>query len=948
MANSNRVFVSPGVYTSEKDLTFVAQSVGVSTLGLVGETLKGPAFEPILISSFDEFRSYFGTTSPEKDGNNNPKYELPYVAKAYLQESNQLFVTRILGLTGYKPNKTFAVKTIGGVQLGTYSGSTIGTVAPTTGVTGSTFYTILSGLTAYDGTTLPNYLVSNYSGNTSGNTGQWFVIGDVPASATSGLTGTEATSPLTGLDNASNNNTKEWYNVVTNASLTEVYSYLFVYNSGTSVFDVTQYTYNATQYSEYNNQVVLAFRSRGSYVGQTLTYEVTGNTQFEITGSDLATNPLAQFTVNVTGATSGGKTFTCSLDTSSSKYVTKVFGSEVYDKSKSDCPIYVYEAYPNYLAEAYKQGLVKGLSLTEVYNSEGNNFLTQWDTPMAPTVVSEVRGGNVAELFDVITISDGESANTEVKVSIINIDIDTQEFDLIVRDYNDTDENIVVLEKFTRCSMNPELPGYVAKKVGTSDGEYELRSRYIMLSMTDNHPTDAYPAGFRGYTTNATFGGSNELGSVMYKTEFYQAGETTGYLADGTPILSTGDKVRKVYFGLASPTGRVTYDSDLFKYKGTAAAGSTKGFHLSTNASSITGSTFITTSYDLEGQTGVDNVLTNINYRKFTFAPAGGFDGWDIYRNVRTYGDGYIFGKKTYVSGNTANGGVFNTTVGNSDYYAYTQGIDTFANPEAVDINIFATPGINFYDHSSITSYAIDMTENDRADSLYVIASPNYGTATEVIDALDGVAIDSNYSATYWPWIQIRDVDNATQLYVPPTGEVVRNIALTDNVSFPWFAVAGYSRGLVKSIKAFKKLTLDERDDLYKARINPIATFSDTGTIIWGNKTLQVRESALDRINVRRLLLRARKLISAVAVRLLFEQNDEQVRNEFLRLVNPILDAIKRERGLYDFRVTVSSDPEDIDANTLRGKIYIKPTRSLEFIDVEFVITPTGASFDNI
>jgi hypothetical protein len=948
MANSNKVFVSPGVYTSEKDLSFVAQSVGVSTLGLVGETLKGPAFEPILISSFDEFRSYFGTTSPEKDGNNNPKYELPYVAKAYLQESNQLFVTRILGLTGYKPNKTFAVKTIGGVQLGTYSGSTIGTVAPTTGVTGSTFYTILSGLTAYDGTTLPNYLVSNYSGNTSGNTGQWFVIGDVPASATSGLTGTEATSPLTGLDNASNNNTKEWYNVVTNASLTEVYSYLFVYNSGTSVFDVTQYTYNATQYSEYNNQVVLAFRSRGSYVGQTLTYEVTGNTQFEITGSDLATNPLAQFTVNVTGATSGGKTFTCSLDTSSSKYVTKVFGSEVYDKSKSDCPIYVYEAYPNYLAEAYKQGLVKGLSLTEVYNSEGNNFLTQWDTPMAPTVVSEVRGGNVAELFDVITISDGESANTEVKVSIINIDIDTQEFDLIVRDYNDTDENIVVLEKFTRCSMNPELPGYVAKKVGTSDGEYELRSRYIMLSMTDNHPTDAYPAGFRGYTTNATFGGSNELGSVMYKTEFYQAGETTGYLADGTPILSTGDKVRKVYFGLASPTGRVTYDSDLFKYKGTAAAGSTKGFHLSTNASSITGSTFITTSYDLEGQTGVDNVLTNINYRKFTFAPAGGFDGWDIYRNVRTYGDGYIFGKKTYVSGNTANGGVFNTTVGNSDYYAYTQGIDTFANPEAVDINIFATPGINFYDHSSITSYAIDMTENDRADSLYVIASPNYGTATEVIDALDGVAIDSNYSATYWPWIQIRDVDNATQLYVPPTGEVVRNIALTDNVSFPWFAVAGYSRGLVKSIKAFKKLTLDERDDLYKARINPIATFSDTGTIIWGNKTLQVRESALDRINVRRLLLRARKLISAVAVRLLFEQNDEQVRNEFLRLVNPILDAIKRERGLYDFRVTVSSDPEDIDANTLRGKIYIKPTRSLEFIDVEFVITPTGASFDNI
>jgi phage tail sheath protein FI len=240
------------------------------------------------------------------------------------------------------------------------------------------------------------------------------------------------------------------------------------------------------------------------------------------------------------------------------------------------------------------------------------------------------------------------------------------------------------------------------------------------------------------------------------------------------------------------------------------------------------------------------------------------------------------------------------------------------------------------------------MVENDRADSLYIVNSPNQQTSDGVIGDLDTVAIDSNYSATYWPWIQVRDTDNATQLYLPPTGEVLKNIALTDNVSYPWFAVAGYSRGLVNSIKALKKLTLDERDDLYKNRINPIATFSDTGTIIWGNKTLQVRESALDRINVRRLLLRARKLISAVAVRLLFEQNDEQVRNEFLRLVNPILESIKKERGLTDFRVTVSNDPEDIDANTLRGKIYIKPTRSLEFIDVEFIITPTGASFENI
>ena len=175
-----------------------------------------------------------------------------------------------------------------------------------------------------------------------------------------------------------------------------------------------------------------------------------------------------------------------------------------------------------------------------------------------------------------------------------------------------------------------------------------------------------------------------------------------------------------------------------------------------------------------------------------------------------------------------------------------------------------------------------------------------------------------------------------------------RSIALTDNIAFPWFATAGYTRGIVNSVKARKKLTQEDRDTLYEGRLNPIATFSDVGTVIWGNKTLQIRESALDRINVRRLLLQARKLISAVAIRLLFEQNDEQVRQDFLDAVNPILDSIRRDRGLIDFRVTVSSSPEDMDANQLVGKIYLKPTRALEYIDIEFLITPTGASFEDI
>jgi len=955
MATSSRVFVSPGVYTSEKDLTFVAQSVGVTTLGLVGETLKGPAFEPVLIKNYDEFRTYFGNASVLKDGDGNPRYELPFVAKSYLQESNQLFVTRILGLTGYKPYRTYGLSTLGGlVVTGTTPTTTSGTMNPTSQstVSGSTYYAELSGKTSIDGVTITDYIVTNYSGFTgTTDADKWFVLGLVPESATSGLTGSELVSPLTGLFNEENPNGKEWYNKLFANSLNAVYSYLFVYTSG-STFNVTRYSYGAYVNEDYEDLIVAAIRSRGRYENQTLIREVTGTTMTVTAVDDLNSDPMGEFQIAVTGYTGGAKTFNCSFDQSSTKFITKVLGSDVFDRDYEDFPIYVHEHYSNLLKNLYDRGFVRGLSTTVTTNLDGNEFVTEWKTAQSPYIVSEVRGNKVNDLFQVVTVSDGNSSNSEVKISIMNIDLEKLEFDVVVRDFNDTDENMVVLERYTRCSMNLDLPGYVAKRIGTANGDYPLNSKFIMVNMAENHPTDAVPAGFKGYTANDAFG-TKTLGGVTYKTDYLSAGDVVRYESDGTPVISNGDKVKRVTLGLSTQLGYV-FDQDAFTFKGTAATGVTQGFHLSVNASGFTGNTptgfeFETTPYDLEGTD--KGLLSSLLYRKFTFAASGGFDGWDIYRNVKTFDDRYIFGKTTYSANHLtsgASGGVFSTTTGNSDYYAYLSGIQTFANPEAVDINVFATPGINFSDHSSLTEQAIDMVENDRADSIYIIGSKNRESADEVISDLETIDVDSNYSATYWPWIQIKDADSGTNLYVPPTCEVVRNIALTDNVTYPWFAVAGYSRGLVNSNKAFKKLTLDERDDLYQSRINPIATFSDTGTIIWGNKTLQVRESALDRINVRRLLLRARKLISAVAIRLIFEQNDEQVRNEFLRLVNPILESIKKERGLTDFRVTVSNEPEDIDSNTLRGKIYIKPTRALEFIDIEFIITPTGASFENI
>jgi hypothetical protein len=262
----------------------------------------------------------------------------------------------------------------------------------------------------------------------------------------------------------------------------------------------------------------------------------------------------------------------------------------------------------------------------------------------------------------------------------------------------------------------------------------------------------------------------------------------------------------------------------------------------------------------------------------------GGFDGWDIYREYRTNGDRYVLGRNGFLNGAcpsaryplaTGWGAFKQISIGdgtqsfaNTDYYAYLLGIQTFSNPEAVNINVFVSPGIDYVNNSDLVEATIDMIENDRADSLYIATTPDYNmflpTTTggdgliypqEAVDNLEQTGIDSNYTATYYPWVLTRDSVNNTQIYIPATAEVTRNLALTDNIAFPWFAAAGYTRGIVNSIKARKKLTQEDRDTLYQGRINPIATFSDVGTVIWGNKTLQVRESALDRINVRRLLL---------------------------------------------------------------------------------------------
>jgi len=929
MATSNRVFVSPGVYTSERDLSFVSQSVGLSTLGMVGETLKGPAFEPVSVTSYNEFQSYFGGSSNEKlDG--VPKHLLAYYAKSFLNQSSQLVVTRVLGYSGYDAGDSYNFKLIGQIDP-----STLETVGSATVYDNIPTNSNSLDLVSYGNSTLDNILTNTIYDNGDGTTSTLLeIIESNGANIGNGevlFVGDEFTdSNLESTGQTINHfpNTFQWldqeFNYTSGSTTQTGYSYAVEQVSGSTDVRIVIQEFEAERYSTIHDKVVCKLRPRGRYTGETLSFPDSIDS---VSSTSLGDDPYADVVITL----NSGKTFTVNFNPNSKKFITKVFGRASQDKDVDQFPIYVDEIYENILDVNFSRGKIKGVNINMEVVSDGSNFKTSWTNAETPWVVSEVRGGTVNNLFKIQTISDGNSANEDIKISFININIETQEFDVLVRNFFDTDENPQILERYSRCSMNPDAPGYIAKKIGTLDGEYVLRSRYIVLHMEKDHPTDAVPAGFRGYNFDA-----DSPTPVSYKTMYETPLDIVGYNYEGVPVFGQNEKLRKSYLGFSDRSG---VDPDIFKYKGNYnQVYTSKGFHLSSQADT---DTFVSSMYNFELS---EDYFESANAAKFTVLPSGGFDGFDVHRTRRTNTDNYIVGKAGFMNGGFEQQG----TRGNSDYYAFYDGIRTFANPEAVDINLFATPGINFFDHSSLVSESIDMVEEERADSLYIIDSPDRSTVDEVIDDLDSLGLDSNYSATYFPWIQVRDNETGTQVYVPPTGEVLRNIAYTDNVAQPWFATAGYNRGIVNAIKARKKLTLGERDDLYANRLNPIATFSDVGTIIFGNKTLQVRESALDRINVRRLLLQARKLISSVAVRLLFEQNDEIVRNEFLSLVNPILENIRRERGLTDFRVVLSDDPEDIDRNQLSGKIYIKPTRALEFIDIEFLVTPTGASFDDL
>ena len=277
----------------------------------------------------------------------------------------------------------------------------------------------------------------------------------------------------------------------------------------------------------------------------------------------------------------------------------------------------------------------------------------------------------------------------------------------------------------------------------------------------------------------------------------------------------------------------------------------------------------------------------------------------------------------------------------------YTKMINLLSNADDYRFNIMLTPGLYNSDYTGPVGSIISVAQ-DRGDFIYVIDPVAYNKT--IPDASFAASSrDTSYASMYWPWLQVVEPSTGEYVWVPASTMIGGVYAYNDTVAEPWFAPAGINRGgLSGVVRAEKKLSQANRNDLYAAKVNPIATFPGTGIVVYGQKTLQLKASALDRVNVRRLLIALKSYISQVALNLVFEQNTAATRNAFLSQVNPYLTSVQQRQGLYAFKVIMNdtnNTPDVVDRNELIGQIYLQPTKTAEFIYLDFNITPTGATF---
>tara|TARA_R110002110_G_scaffold168693_3_gene370284 strand:+ start:4440 stop:7322 length:2883 start_codon:yes stop_codon:yes gene_type:complete len=960
MAVTDFKFVSPGVFIHEIDNSFNPKKADSIGPVVIGRSTRGLGMQPVKVQSYSQFVEMFGDTVPGfgggdvyRDGNDMqaPMYGT-YAAKAFLRANvAPLTYVRLLG-------QQDSAATAGSGQAGWKTDNALGSGGGAIGL-----WVFTSGAVA----------AGNAVEWTGSNAGQlaavWYLdSGTIMLSGSLYSTASSANNVLAAgaLVNSDANGEFKVQVVNTNTSKTELVTFGF----DDSKESFLRKKFNTNPQLRYEGDFYASTSEKDYWLGES--YEQ------ELRDAGLTSGNLVGLIAGI--ALSGSHT----------------------------------ETAPS---------LMKGQSTREA--------TAGWFIGQDIGSAGDFNPANTQKLFRVLGRGHGEWLQRNCKVSITKIRRSTTTatdygtFSLVIRKLTDTDNAIQIMERFDNLTLDPTSPNFIAKKVGTvylewdatekrlkEYGEYPNFSKFIRIEMNADVEAGAsdatlLPFGYYGppqpsNVTNLSGGFAvASTGSLSNKfitfgsavPGWYSGGSSTaissacgplltaslkfpsvrlrnsasdGGLSDATRAafgmqttrtsgstradLSCADPHRLPYAGFApDPVGTAILGFDSYSYIFTmdnVVSASATNYFYSSGSRTRGDSTSAARSY---------RHLLDAGYDSFTAPFWGAFDGFDIRVPDPMY--------------NTAMP-VSPSDTNSSIYYTWKKAIDTVADPEFINMNLLAAPGLT---NTTLTKHMISMCE-DRADALAIVDLPSVylppheqykadkkdrigTTPTDAANDLRSRGIDSSYGCCFYPWVQTRDDHSGQLVWIPPSVAMMGVLASSEKKSKLWFAPAGFNRGGLTEgaagipvMNITERLTSKNRDDLYTANINPIASFPSTGIVVFGQKTLQQRSSALDRINVRRLVIFLKKQISIISSQILFEQNVQQTWTRFKGLTEPFLANVMTQFGITNYSLILdetTTTADLIDQNVLYAKIMIMPARAIEYIAIDFVITNTGASFSD-
>ena len=651
----------------------------------------------------------------------------------------------------------------------------------------------------------------------------------------------------------------------------------------------------------------------------------------ESTGFPSATNTiscqLSSSTFNISGSELG-TAVSASVVPSSGSDISDVFGDSPLGSKNA----YVYKYFEQGATDATGYFVESGskvefLSLAD----QALNFDTTRAT--TPYIQSQLISGERHNLFRFNTLAHGTDTNQEYKISIFNVKpagssaaTDYATFSVAVRKFSDTDKRKNVLETFNNVNLDPASPNYIKKVIGdrvvsidangkqTETGDYANYSSFIYVECVEegSFPITAAPFGHAEYVNPIAVVSSLSPEERIVPPVTFKSGSDSNTSSNkvnfsGIDVETTTVKIDNVNYLAPIPTNAGTGSNSVFAFDS----------QLSYEMTGSDASDIAKRQFTVGFQSGFNGVSPTIRKKLGSDISAGNSQGFNL-------------------SSSTASGSV-----------AYVKAINAVSNPDDFDINLVSAPGVIRRLHSYVFGKVVDMVE-DRQDAFFI------GDLTSVNDTIaqattQADAVDSNYVGSYYPWVKTIDVNTNKLTAVPPSVLLPGIYAANDRLAAEWFAPAGLNRGgIVGAVSVLNRLTHAERDTLYENKVNPIASFPGESIVAFGQKTLQDKASALDRINVRRLLIKVKKFVASTSRFLVFEQNTAQTRNRFINTVQPYLEGVQQRQGLYAFKVVMdetNNTPDVIDRNILAGQIFLQPTKTAEFIVIDFNILPTGASF---